>query len=125
MCSMILNQNGITFTMFLFSAGALVSLFFLACSRLLAMSWYLFFNISRESIFSSVPKYLTAGAKSEFSRTIGSLPNVRLSFQCSFGKKLYVVQSNDTTWCHTRDFDTCLDIHALRKLWNPSILPFD
>ena len=32
------------------------------------------------------------------------------------------MQVNGTTWSHSRDFDTCLDTHALRKLWNPSIL---
>ena len=79
-------------------------------------------------MFSSVPKYLNVGIKSEFSRTIGSLSNIRkkgLSFDCLSGKRLYAAQTNGTTWFHSRDFDTCLDIHALRKLWNPSILPSD
>ena len=86
---------------------------------LLAMSWYIFFKASWESIFFSVPKYLTVGNKSEFNGTIGSLPNIRkrgLSFECSFGKKLCAAQANCTTWPNSRNFDTCLDTHVLRKL---------
>ena len=51
--------------------GALASLFFWPCSKLLAMSWYLFLNAFRKSLYSSVPKHLTVGVWSEFSGTMG------------------------------------------------------
>ena len=119
-CSVILKQNKITLTKFSvhyrgFGISFLSSLFQIICNELVHV-----FKASRESIFSLVPKYLTASAKSECSRTIGSVPNIRkrgLYLECSFGKKLYAVQANGTTWFHSRDFDACLYIHVLRNYW--------
>ena len=67
-----LKYNGITLTKFSIRYRGFG--IFIACSVLLAMSLYIFFKASMESQFTLVPKYLTVGIKSEFSKTIGSLP---------------------------------------------------
>ena len=106
---------------FLSGLGVLGIPFLWVCSKLLATCWYMFFNASREIIFSLVSKYLTVGVKSTFMeqwdpyQTKGKMG---LSFECSFYKKLYAVQADGITLFHSKDFDTCLDIHALNKLWN-------
>ena len=49
--------------------------FFLASSKLVTTSWYIFLMVSKDKIFSSMLRYLTIWFKREFSGTIGSLPN--------------------------------------------------
>ena len=63
-----------------------MSLFSHACSKLLALSRYIYFKASKESMFSSVPTYLNVAIKR---RTIGYLSKIMkrgLSFECSFVK---------------------------------------
>ena len=47
-----------------------------------------------------------------------SLPNIRkngLSFECSFGKKLYTAQASGTTSSHSICGVMCFEMQALRK----------
>ena len=76
------------------------------------------FSASKDSMFSSILKYLTFGDSRVFRGNIGSLPNIRkngLSLECSFGIKLYATQANVTTLSHSKFPDTCLDMQDLRK----------
>ena len=83
---------------------------------------------SKERIFISFPKYLILGPSNVFKGKMGSLPNMRKkgdSFECSFGMKLYAAHAKGTKTSHSNCGATCLAIQALRKAWNPSILPLD
>ena len=83
---------------------------------------------SKERIFISFPKYLILGPSNVFKGKTGSLPNIRKngdSFECSLGIKLYAAQARGIKTSHSNCGPTCLAIQALRKVWNPSILPFE
>ena len=83
---------------------------------------------SKERIFISFPKYLILGPSNVFKGKMGSLPNMRKkgdSFECSFGMELYAAHARGTKTSHSSCGATCLGIQALKKAWNPSILPLD
>ena len=79
-------------------------------------------------MFISFPKYLILDPSNIFGGKTGSLPNIRKngdSFECSLGIKLYTAQARGIKTSHSNHGATCLAIQALRKAWNPSILPFE
>ena len=88
----------------------------------------MFFMASKERIFISFPKYLILGPSNVFRGKTGSLPNIRKngdSFEYSLGIKLYAAQARGIKASHSNYGATCLATQALRKTWNPSILPFE
>ena len=96
--------------------------------RFVAATSNTFFMASKERIFISFPKYLILGPSSIFKGKTGSLQNIRKkgdSFESSFDMKLYAAHATGTRASHSNCGGTCLAIQALRKAWNPSILPLD
>ena len=78
----------------------------------------MFLSASIDKIFSSLPKYHTCSCNSLLRGRIASLPNIRkngLSFECSFGRKLYAAQASGTTSSHSTCGVICFEIQALRK----------
>ena len=74
----------------------------------------------------SVPKYLILCPSNVFRGKTGCLPNIkknRDSLECSLGIKLYAAQARGIRTSHSNCGTTCLATHALRKAWNPAILP--
>ena len=47
------------------------------------------------------------------------------SLECWFGNQLYDAVANGVTSSHSLSLEICLDKHAFRRLWKPSMQPFD
>ena len=76
----------------------------------------------------SFSKYLILGPSNVFKGKTGSLPNIRKkgdSLECSLGIMLYAAHARGIKTSHSNCGATCLAIQGLRKVWNPSILPFE
>ena len=114
----VFNENQISFLKFSRNWVNIVCYFW--CVQFSSLCYH-FINILSaciDKIFSSLPKYHTCGCSSLLRGRIASLPNIRknrLSFECSFGKKLYAAQASGTTSSHSTCDIMCFEIQDLRK----------
>ena len=72
--------------------------------------------------------YLSLGEIKSLRLVSVSLPNITKkgdSFECWLGSQLYDAVARGATSSHSLFLEICFTRHDLRKLWKPSILPFD
>ena len=72
--------------------------------------------------------YLSLGEIKCLRLVSASLPNITKkgdSFECWLGSQLYDAVARGATSSHSLFLEICFARHDLRKLWKPSILPFD